>query len=227
MKKIELNKIIMTAILVTVAIVIDFIITYIPVLNLSMPFGGKFFGISMIPLILIGLIFGLRYGLIGGFLYALYNFSFDYLIYLSTLKATLESWTGETWGFWHIVALIFLDYIIPFTAFGLSGLFNKNSIENIKSILYSILLVSFTRLISSSLGGYLLWGSSIKAAASNNEENIATSIFKFVNNNLFLYSLIYNLIYITTTAIVTFVILISVRKNLNLIIERNISSTNQ
>lgn len=227
MKRENLSKIIITAILVAVAIIIDIIITNIPGLNLSMPMGGKFFGLSMFPLILIGLIFGLKYGLLGGFLYALYNFSFDYLIYLSTLKATLESWTGTSWGFWHIVALIVFDYLLPFTAFGLSGLFSKDGLKSIKNITYAFIFVSFVRLIGHALGGYLLWGSYIKEAAAQNENNIATKIFSFVNNNLFLYSLIYNSIYIITTGLTVYVITLLTRKNLEIIVDRNISSTNQ
>lgn len=216
----NLVKLILTAILVAVAIVLDVIISVIPGLNLSMPFGGKFFGISMIPLILIGLMFGLKYGLLGGFIYAIYNFSFDYLIYLSILKETLESWTGTPWTFWHILGLIMFDYIIPFMAFGLSGLFKKDNLETIKNIILAVFSVSFVRLLSSSMGGYLLWGSSIKYAAEGNENNIATKIFSFVNNNLLIYSVIYNLIYILSTGIIVTIILIISRRSLSAIMER-------
>src|SRR5690554_2802159 len=170
MKNKELTKLIVTAIMVAVAIVLDVIVSSIPGLNLSMPFGGKFFGISILPLIIIGLIYGLKYGLLGGFTYAIYNFSFDYLIYLSTLKATLESWTGTTWTFWHILALILFDYLIPFTAYGLAGLFKKDNLNTISNIVKAVLLVSVVRLVSSSIGGVLLWGSSIEYAASAGED---------------------------------------------------------
>lgn len=215
----ELKKLITTTILVVVAIVIDVLITVIPGLNLSMPMGGKFFGISLIPLVLIGLLFGLKYGLLGGFIYALYNFSFDYLIYLSTLQATLESWTGTPWSFWHIMALILFDYIIPFMAFGLSGLFKKNDLK-LKNIVLSVTLVSIVRLISSSIAGVLLWGSSIQYAASAGDNNIATQIFSFVNNNLILYSLIYNIIYIFTTYIASLIIFSSIKNSLIIIYDK-------
>lgn len=227
MKNKELTKLIVTAILVAVSIVLDLIVSSIPGLNLSMPFGGKFFGISILPLIIIGLMFGLKYGLLGGFSYAIYNFSFDYLIYLSTLKATLESWTGTTWTFWHIMALIFFDYLIPFTAYGLAGLFKKDNLNTISNIVKAVLLVSLVRLVSASIGGILLWGSSIEYAASSGENNIATKIFSFVNNNLVLYSVLYNLTYILTSAILVTVILVLSRKNLQIIMEQSFSSTDQ
>ncbi|VEU80811.1 energy-coupled thiamine transporter ThiT [Haploplasma axanthum] len=219
MKKFDLRKLIVTAVLVAVAIVVDVIISYIPGLNLSMPMGGKFFGISMIPLILIGLIFGLKYGLLGGFIYALYNFSFDYLIYLSVLKSTLESWTGTNWTVWHIIGLIAFDYLIPFTAFGLSGLFYKDNLKSIKNVVYSVLLVSLVRWVSATFSGVLLWGSSIKYAVDKVNEgtanaDIATKIFESMNGNLVLYSGIYNSIYILSTGIVVTLIIILIRKRL-------------
>lgn len=227
MKNKELTKLVVTAIMVAVAIVLDVIVSSIPGLNLSMPFGGKFFGISILPLIIIGLMYGLKYGLLGGFTYAIYNFSFDYLIYLSTLKATLESWTGTTWNFWHIMALIFFDYLIPFTAYGLAGLFKKDNLNTISNIVKAVLLVSLVRLISSSIGGVLLWGSSIEYAASAGDNNIATKIFSLVNNNLVLYSLLYNLTYILTSAILVAVVLIISRNNLKIIMDKSFSSTDQ
>lgn len=227
MKNKELTKVTITAILVAVSIVLDIIISSIPGLNLSMPFGGKFFGISVFPLIIIGLLFGLKYGLIGGFVYALYNFSFDYLIYISTLKATLESWTGTTWSAWHIMALILFDYLIPFMAYGLSGLFKKDNFNTMKNIVKAVLLVSFVRLISASIGGVLLWGSSIKYASEAGDNNVATKIFGFVNNNLILYSLFYNLIYILTTTILIIFVFFVTRKNLQIIVESKLESTFQ
>lgn len=208
----DLRKIITTAILVVVAIILDLLVSVIPGLNLRMPMGGMFFGISMIPLVLIGLLFGLKYGLLGGFIYALYNFSFDYLIYLSSL-AYLFSLSG-----WAIFGIIILDYLIPFMAFGLSGLFRKNDLA-IKEVIYSVILVSGIRLISSTLSGMLLWGAGIKeaAAANNTDFTFAINIFRFVNDNLFLYSLIYNFIYIASTMIVSIIIYISMKKSLSII----------
>jgi len=218
MKNSSLKKIISTTILVSIAILIDIIITNIPFLGLSMPMGGKIFGISMIPLLLIGLLYGVKHALLGCFLYALYNFSFDYLIYISSLQQVLESYTNTKWSFFQIFLLIFLDYIVAFLAFAISGIF-KNGINFKKNIIFSIIFASIIRLIGSTLSGILIWSSSITYA--NNEAlknpdqiNIATRIFLLVNNNIIAYSLIYNSIYIITTGIICLIILISIGKRI-------------
>lgn len=205
-------KMLLAVNLLALAIVLDVITSAIPGLNLSMPFGGKFFGISMLPLVMIGLFAGLKYGLISGFLYALYNFGIDYLVYIDALRATLESWTGESWTFGMIVMLVLFDYIIPFTAYGLSGLF-KDGFTKLSKMIIAIITVSVVRLVSSTLSGVILWSSSIKYASEEfqkgtGSDNIAVRIFAGVGENLWVYSLTYNFIYIFTTTLV--VILLSV-----------------
>ncbi|HAX02112.1 MAG: hypothetical protein A2Y45_09820 [Tenericutes bacterium GWC2_34_14] len=221
--KTETKRMLMTINLLAVAIVLDLIVSSIPGLNLSMPFGGKFFGLSMFPLVLIGILFGLKYGLIGGFIYALYNFGFDYLVYLDTLRITLESWTGETWSAFKILSLVLLDYVIPFMAFGLAGLFG-DALRSKKKLALSLVFVSAIRLISSTLSGIILWGSSIAYASSQVElgeeaPNLATRIFAFVGESLWLYSLSYNFIYIFTTTLTVMIISFLTLKRIKMIFE--------
>jgi len=221
--KIETKRMLMTINLLVIAIVTDLIVSAIPGLNASMPFGGKFFGLSMFPLVLIGALFGLKYGLIAGLIYAIYNFGFDYLVYLDALRLTLESWTGEVWGIGRIVSLVLLDYVIPFMAFGLSGLF-KGVFDHKVKLAGSMLFVSVIRLISSTLSGVVLWSSSIRYAVSMVESgdadpNLATRIFAFMGESLWLYSLGYNLIYITTTTMVVIGLAMVTYQRLHTIIE--------
>lgn len=222
--KLSLKKLVFTATLLALAIVLDLLITTIPGLNLELPFGGKIFNLGILPLILMGLFLGIPYGLIGGIIFALFKFSLDYTIFLSTLKDLLESYTGNTWTTGHILLLIALDYLIPFGAFSLSGLFKKDNFKTIKNITFAVLLTSSIWLLSGTLSGVLLWGDSIKYAASSGEINLATNIFKFVNNNLFLYSLLYNSVYILTSSLLIYFILITTRKNLIILHEQTLSN---
>ncbi len=222
----EVKKLALTAVLLAIAIVVDLFVNVTPGLNLSMPFGGKFFGISMLPLILIGLTCGLQYGLIAGFVFGIYNFSADYMIYLSTLKDTLESWTGTSWNAGQITLLVLLDYVIPFMAFGLSGLFNK-TFSKLSSVIQSVTIVSVVRLISSTLSGVILWSSSIDYAVSavqagEADPDIATRIFSAVGGNIWVYSLGYNFTYIFTTGIIVTIFFSLIHKRLFTALEKQI-----
>lgn len=116
-----------------------------------------------------------------------------------------------------IVLLILFDYVIPFTAFGLSGLF-YDRFEKITNVIKAIILVSVIRLISSTLSGVILWQSSILYAqseveAGNADPNLATRIFSAMGENLWLYSFGYNFIYIFTTGVVvTLITLVSFKR---------------
>ncbi|MGB0202785.1 MAG: energy-coupled thiamine transporter ThiT [Acholeplasmataceae bacterium] len=211
MKKVSARSLVLTAGLISIAVVIDVIGSAIPILNLSMPFGGKFFGISIIPLVFVGILFGYKHGLIAGFIYAMYNFSADYIVYLDALRVTLESWTGETWGFDKILLLILLDYVIPFSVIGLSGVFYEKY-KTFKNVILGFGLVITLRLLSATLSGVILWSSSIAYAVSevesgNADPNIATNIFEIFNGNVFGYSLGYNAIYLITTFLISVVIM--------------------
>jgi len=214
MKKVSIQSLVITAALISIAIVIDVLGSAIPILNLSMPFGGKFFGISIIPLAFVGILFGVKHGLIAGFIYAMYNFSADYIVYLDALRVTLESWTGESWGIDKIVLLIILDYVIPFTAIGLTGLFQKSH-QTVIDMVYGLVFAVGVRLISATLSGVVLWSSSISYAVSeveagNMDPNIATRIFSVFNENVFGYSLGYNALYLITTLIISVLIMIPI-----------------
>jgi thiamine transporter len=190
--KTETKRMLMTINLLAVAVVLDLVVSAIPGLNASMPFGGKFFGLSMFP-----------------------------LVYLDTLRITLESWTGESWGAWRILSLVVLDYVIPFMAFGLSGFFMK-SLYHKRDLITGIITVSLVRLASATLSGIILWSSSIQYAVSevengNQDPNLATRIFAFVGNSLWVYSLVYNLTYIFTTTVLVIIISLVTYKRLQII----------
>lgn len=207
-----MKKFTLSAMLLTIAITVDLIINFIPGLNLMMPFGGKFFEISLIPILISGFFLGFKFGIINSVIFAAYLFGVEYILVISSLKATLEGWTGEVWSNLKVFYLVFLDYVIPFVALSLTGLFFKKRQK--KTFLLSLFIIFIIRLTSSSLSGYLLWGSSIVDAnnlvlAGEMAPNIATNLFNLVNGNVILYSVLYNSTYLLTTFTIIAVIMSS------------------
>jgi thiamine transporter len=202
----QLRKMVLTASLVTMGIVLDIIISIIPGLNFGMPFGGKFFGISMFPIILIGLTCGLSYGIIGSLVFSLYNFGIDYISTLASIDAIISSFTDSGFTGLQWLLIVFFDYVIPFAGFGLSGLFHK-SFNKLSSVFKAIALTSFIRLVSSSINGVIIWGGSIEDLKNNVYEidnplsDFIVNMYKFFGESVLLYSITYNLIYILSTAI--------------------------
>ena len=83
---------------------------------INMPWGGSVTLLSMLPIAVISIHFGVKTGIFSAFIYACIQLLFG--ITMDGLFA---------WGLTvpMLLACIFLDYVIPFTAIGLSGLFRK------------------------------------------------------------------------------------------------------
>jgi thiamine transporter len=136
MRKNEIRKITFTSVFVAIAFVFSLITKYVPGLNLEMPQGGSIFGFPMIPIVLLGFILGVQYGILGGMLYGLISVLLD-------------------GGLYHWASLFF-DYLIAFGVLGLTGLYRKHFNHPVKFVLV-ILFVGFLRYLSHSLGGAIIF----------------------------------------------------------------------
>lgn len=167
------------SVLIAIAIVMELFTSYVlPLLN--MPFGGNFLGFSMIPMVLIGFMFGLKYGLLGGFIYGV----------IEIMLAPSGYIIG--WSF-------LLDYLIGFTAYGLTGLF-ASKYQKPKYLIYGVLLAGFVRYLSVSIAGVIFWS-------------------EVINADAFVYSfLIYNPWYNLTTTLLTLTVLLALRNRLDIIL---------
>ena len=122
-----LNKYAISALLVALAYVLSF------VKILHLPFGGSITMFSMLFISLPSYFFGVRYGFMASFVYSLLQLVVDpYIIHPFQL---------------------FLDYILPFTCFGLVGFFREK-----KNGLYiGFILACVVRFLSSTISGYVFF----------------------------------------------------------------------
>ncbi len=109
-KKDELLKMAIAATLVSLAAVLSNIKVW------QMPLGGSVTLFSMLPVVLISVMCGLKWGFIGSFVYSVTQLLFG--IFMSGLLG---------WGLTPtaLVGAIAFDYILPFTCLGIAGIFRK------------------------------------------------------------------------------------------------------
>jgi len=181
--RIQIRNVVIVSTLLAIAIALDIVTGMIPGLNLSMPLGGRLFNISLLPIILIGVFLGPIYGIVGAVTYGLFGFFYDGYA-LSYFATNL----GEA------ALVFFLDYVVAFGALGLSGFFKK-TLDSPLYFAITTLVVLTIRWISSTIVGAILWA----AYASGSEWT--QNLMDGVNNNAFIYSGIYNIIYTLTTAL--------------------------
>jgi thiamine transporter len=134
MKKTEL-KLAESAILVALAIVLDITSKMIPVLQ--MPQGGSI-SLALLPLVILSLRNGYKYGFLGGMTFGIVNFLMDGYAF--------------HWG-----SFIF-DYGLAFILVGTSAIFSKKTLKgNVVAYISAFVLAVFLKYLMSSFSGVLFF----------------------------------------------------------------------
>lgn len=163
------------AILVALSTVLSFLKVW------NMPWGGSITLFSMLPVCYISVRHGVKWGLGSSFLYAVIQ------LFLGITMDGLLGW-GLTGGI--LIACIMLDYIIAFSALGLSGLFKKKGFVGIMAGTTLSVVVRFV--------SHLLSGVYVFASVGKLWEGFETT-------NTWLYSFVYNGCYMLPELVMTLV----------------------
>ena len=193
MKNTKIKKLVEGAVMLALATVLSFIRVF------NLPWGGSITLLSMLPIILFSLKYGMKDGLCIAFCYSLIQF-------FQGIGDGLFGW-GLTLKM--LIACILFDYIIAFTVLGLVGIFkNKGS----KAWIGGIALVVFLRFICHFISGVFVWKSFGELWSG------------FSTDNVWLYSLLYNGAYMLPELIFTAlgaIMLINVPQIKKLLTEKN------
>ncbi len=135
MNKIE--KMVFTAMMVSLAVVVAIIMKAIPLMRME---NGGSVSLAMLPIFIIGFSLGPKYGFIGALSYAAINFLSDGYAF-------------------HWASLVF-DYILAYGILGMSGFFSKYALRGHKIINYiffalGMIIPSLLRLLFHTLSGIL------------------------------------------------------------------------
>lgn len=121
------------------------ILSYIKLFEL--PFGGSI-TLEMLPIVIMGLRNGSKWGCLTGFVHGLIQMilGFSNVLYCATLIAQ--------------IGCILLDYLLAFSVLGLAPAFTKLGGSNKKAgYVIGAIIVGLLRFVCSFLSGWLLWGS--------------------------------------------------------------------
>ncbi|MDR0943290.1 MAG: energy-coupled thiamine transporter ThiT [Ruminococcus sp.] len=132
-----LNRLVISAIFIALAIVLSNIKIY------ALPLGGAVTLLSMLPICLLSLKYGVKWGIVCAFLYSIAQIMLD--------LGSIMSWglTVYTW-----IGCLLFDYLLPFTGLGLAGIFGK---KNTGRIIAGISLVLVFRFICHFISGAIVF----------------------------------------------------------------------
>ncbi|MBQ8287544.1 MAG: energy-coupled thiamine transporter ThiT [Clostridia bacterium] len=168
--------------LVTSAILLalSFVLSFVKIIDF--PWGGSVTLFSMLPICLVSLKFGIGWGLGTAFAYSLLQL-FQGLGEAMSWGLTVDAWIG----------MILFDYLIAFTALGLAGILRRGGRGGYVA---GTAIAIGLRYVSSVLSGAIVW------------KSVGEVAFGWSFENTWLYSLVYNGLYMLPELVITITVLL-------------------
>ncbi len=137
----NLMKLAECSVLLALSVVLSFVEVW------KMPMGGGITLLSMLPICLVSVKYGIKGALPTAFLYSVIQFAIGF----ASGNVFVYCVTPVTW----IICLLF-DYIVPFTVLGFAGMFRKK--WNDAGVIIGVALVIFVRFLCHYVTGVVIWG---------------------------------------------------------------------
>ncbi len=153
----------------------------------ALPFGGSVTLFSMVPLLVLSYMYGVRWGLVCGTVYGVLQ-----MLLGATMSQAFAGLDG-----WSVIIMALLDYIVAYVVVGLCGMF-KGRIKN-DTVAFSLgaVVAILLRLCCHFLSGWILWGSYASSYFEEMNNSFGSFMLSSFDGQLLaaLYSLVYNASY--------------------------------
>lgn len=179
------------------------VLSFWPKIPIFAAVGGSITLCSMLPIVLISYRRGLKWGFLSSFAFA--------LIQMLNFKS------AGGMGVWSTIGIILLDYIIAFGVLGIGGIFRGKFKHRGNELALGAALALFLRYLSHTLSGFIFFGEYAEWFFGETGAFGQTVLAKFSGNMLyFIYSAIYNAVYMVPEIILTVIVcyLLSMKKDL-------------
>ena len=197
-----------SAVMLALAMVLAMVCALIPFLNL--PFGGGFTVASMLPIVIISYMYGMKWGFFSAAIYSVIQIVMDlYLGKGSTLIALFMPNSEDYMGLGAAIAILIIDYLVAYTLLGFGGAFRKVIKNKTLALALGVVLALSLRYLAHIVSGYIFYGAWAEWFFSqDNFYAIGGWILeKFSGNTLALiYSIFYNGLYMIPEIIITTVV---------------------
>ena len=136
------KKLTLSAILIALAFVL---VTVSKILPAPWPGGGSITIASMVPIIMVSIILGTKWGFFSGLVFSLIQMLTGFYVPPATT-------------IWSFIGVVLLDYVFAFSVLGLAGFFVKLLGNKTWAIPLSGCIVTSIRYVMHILSGLLIWG---------------------------------------------------------------------
>lgn len=141
------KKIVISAMLIALATVLSLLQPF------QLPFGGGITLASMMPLVILSYIFGVRWGLFSAFVYSLLQIALG----IRTVSAFFMP-GDEGMALGAAICVCLLDYVVAYTVLGFGGIFKSKFKNDSISLVLGALLATTLRYITHIVSGAIFFG---------------------------------------------------------------------
>lgn len=194
------KKMVTTGVLIALGTILSMIKVF------ELPYGGSITLFGMVPILILGYKYGLKWGAVSGLIY-------------SVLQAVLGATASQAFAGMYdpenaaksvlnIVLMAVLDYFVAFTVLGLAGMFKGKIKNDVGAITVGSVVAVLLRLVAHFLSGWILWGSYAEWFFTDVMNNgFGQSVLQNLSGQplAIVYSLVYNSSYMLPELAVTIV----------------------
>ena len=153
----NVRRLTVSSMMLALATVLALVCAYIPFLNL--PFGGGFTVASMLPIIIVAYMYGVKWGTFTAFCYSLIQIILSLTQGASGTVMMLflpnsEGFMGYSAAIW----IVLIDYLIAYTVLGLGGVFRNRVKNKTAAIVLGVVLALSLRYVAHIVSGYIFYG---------------------------------------------------------------------
>ena len=203
--KFNTQRLTTSAVMLALAVILAMVCALIPFLNL--PFGGGFTIASMLPIVIVSYMYGIKWGMFTSAVYSVLQIVMDlYLGKGSTIMALFMPNSDDFMGYTAAVAILIIDYIIAYSVLGFGGIFRKKIKNKTLALSLGVVLALSLRYIAHIASGFIFYGAWAEWFFS--QENFY-SIGGWILNSFsgkglaLVYSVFYNGLYMIPEIIIT------------------------
>lgn len=210
----NVRRLTVSALMLALAVFLDLMSKLLfPFLSLS--FGGSITIASMLPIIIVGYLFGVRWGLLTGLSYSVLQM----VLGMSTVSALFLPGSDSYTNIVNALLICLIDYVLAYTSLGLGGIFRNRFKSTIASLVLGSVVSLAVCYAFHVLSGAIFYGAfaewfftdTVMAELAISERILST----FSGGMLaFVYSLIYNGCYMIPEIVITSVVAVPIGKAL-------------
>lgn len=151
-KREKTQRLVVSAMMLAIATVLALVCAYIPFLNF--PFGGGLTIASMLPIVLVSYMYGIKWGLFTGGIYSIIQM----LLGHGTIVAMFLPNDDAYQGVFRALVICLMDYVAAYTVIGLGGIFRKRIKNHTAALCLGAIVALSLRYLIHIVSGAIFYG---------------------------------------------------------------------